>query len=147
MIAVDSNILVYAQRMEMPEYAEADRCLTELAEGLAPWGIPWPCVHEFIGVITNRRIWPQPTPLSDALRQMDYLLQSPNVVLLTEGPNHWKILQEVLTDSRVTGPRVHDARIAALCLQHGVTTLWSADRDFSRFGRLKVVNPLVRKAR
>lgn len=41
------------------------------------------------------------------------------------------------------GPRVHEARIAALCLLHGVGELWSADRDFSRFPELEVRNPLV----
>lgn len=74
-------------------------------------------------------------------------MKAPTAVFVTEDPGYWHILRDVLTDSRVTGPRVHDARIAALCLQHGVTTLWSADRDFSRFGRLKVVNPLVRRTR
>jgi predicted nucleic acid-binding protein len=43
----------------------------------------------------------------------------------------------------VTGPLVQDARIAALCLQHGVRELWTADRDFSRFPALGVRNPLV----
>jgi uncharacterized protein len=52
-------------------------------------------------------------------------------------------LRALLTASRVTGARVHDARIAALCRQHGVRELWSADRDFGRFSGLNVVNPLV----
>lgn len=145
MIAVDTNILIYSQRVEMPWHVAADECLTELAEGPAPWGIPWPCLHEYLSVSTNPRVWPKPTPLSVAVQQVGYWLESPQVVVLTEGPDYWTTLRDVLISSNTTGPRVHDARIATLCLQHGVTTLWSADRDFSRFGRLKVVNPLVRK--
>jgi predicted nucleic acid-binding protein len=38
---------------------------------------------------------------------------------------------------------VHDARIAALCVQHGVRELYSADRDFSRFPQIAVRNPLI----
>ncbi|MDE0005335.1 MAG: hypothetical protein OXQ29_21810 [Rhodospirillaceae bacterium] len=42
------------------------------------------------------------------------------------------------------GAIVHDARVAALCRYHGVRVLWSADRDFSRFHGLTVINPLQR---
>jgi predicted nucleic acid-binding protein len=63
-------------------------------------------------------------------------------VLLGEGSAHWKTLQGMLSAGRVTGPVVHDARIAALCIDHGVSQFWSADRDFSRFPGLTVRNPL-----
>jgi predicted nucleic acid-binding protein len=52
-------------------------------------------------------------------------------------------IERLLSVGRVTGAKVHDARIAALCLSHGVSELWSADRDFSRFPDLKTRNPLV----
>ena len=64
-------------------------------------------------------------------------------VKLSEDEGHWSALRHILKSARVEGARVHDARIAALCVAHGVTELWSADRDFSRFGTIKVVNPLV----
>jgi predicted nucleic acid-binding protein len=48
------------------------------------------------------------------------------------------------SSARITGPRIHDARIAALCRQHQVRELWSADRDFGRFAELKVSNSLTR---
>ena len=63
-------------------------------------------------------------------------------VELGEGEAHWPTLRPLLTKARIAGPAVHDARIAALCLQHGVQELWSADRDFGRFVALRVVNPL-----
>ncbi|HEY2314648.1 MAG TPA: hypothetical protein VGH96_13615, partial [Streptosporangiaceae bacterium] len=56
---------------------------------------------------------------------------------------YWSALSSLLSSGNVSGPLVHDARIAALCLSHGIRELWSADRDFSRFPRLKVTNPLV----
>lgn len=52
-------------------------------------------------------------------------------------------MTSLLTVGRIAGPRVHDARVAALCLAHGVATLLSADRDFSRFPTLDVRNPMV----
>jgi len=64
-------------------------------------------------------------------------------VLLAETELHWTELRALIDAARSVGPQIHDARIAALCLQHGVRQLWSADRDFGRFSRLAVTNPLV----
>jgi len=65
------------------------------------------------------------------------------MALLTESPTHWTTLRAILVQGVVTGPRIHDARTMALCRQHGVRKLWSADRDFSRFAGVRVVNPIV----
>jgi toxin-antitoxin system PIN domain toxin len=142
-IAVDTNILVYAHREESPFHDRAARCVAKLAEGPASWAIPWPCLHEFLAIVTHPRICDPPTPLAAALEQVDSWLESPTLVLLTESEQHWSELRTLVLAGRVTGPRVHDARIAALCRQHGVRQLWSADRDFSRFSDLAAINPLV----
>ena len=143
MIAVDSNILVYAHREDSPFHDVAFRRVAELAEGPATWAIPWPCLHEFLAIVTHPRIYVPPTPLARALDQVDAWLESPTVALLAESSTHWATLREVLVSARVAGPRVHDARVAALCRQHGVRELWSADRDFGRFAGIPVVNPLI----
>jgi len=142
-IAVDTNILVYAHREDSPFHPAAFQCLVELAEGPATWAIPWPCLHEFLAIVTHPRIYAPPTPLPRALGQVDAWLESPTLALLAESPAHWPTLRAVIAGGRVAGARVHDARVAALCRQHGIRALWSADRDFSRFSGLQVVNPLV----
>jgi len=81
--------------------------------------------------------------MKTALEQVDAWLESPSLMLLAEIPGYWPELCSVLRTGRVSGPLVHDARIAALCLGHGVRELWTADRDFGRFPALKVRNPLV----
>ncbi|GMV47425.1 MAG: ribonuclease VapC43 [Pseudomonadota bacterium] len=143
MIAVDTNILVYAHRGDSAFHDVARGRLRELAEGRAAWALPWPCVHEFIGIVTHPRIYRTPTPLARAIDQVDAWLESPRVQLLAESGEHWPALAPLLRAARVAGPQVHDARIAALCLQHGVHELWTADRDFGRFAPLRTVNPLV----
>ncbi|HWD23571.1 MAG TPA: TA system VapC family ribonuclease toxin [Burkholderiales bacterium] len=143
MIAVDTNILVYAHREEAPFHEAARERLRQLAEGSALWAIPWPCLHEFLAIVTHPRIFLPPTPLARALDQVTAWLESPTLALLAEAGNHWEPLRTVLEASRVAGPQVHDARIAALCIEHGVRELWSADRDFGRFRGLAVLNPLV----
>ena len=143
MIAVDTNILVYAHREDSPFHEAAFLCVAELADGLASWAIPWPCLHEFLAVATHLRIYTPPTPLAQALDQVEAWLASPTLVLLAETTEHWPRLRALLEAGRVAGPQVHDARVAALCQQHGVRELWSADRDFSRFAGLAVKNPLI----
>lgn len=143
MIAVDTNILVYAHREDAPFHSRALKAITGLAEGDAPWAIPWPCLHEFLSIATHPRIFNPPTPLAIAIEQVDSWLESPGLVLLAESDVHWTRLASLLKKGEIVGPRIHDARIAALCLSHGVKELWSADRDFGRFPTLKVKNPLL----
>lgn len=143
MIAIDANILVYAHRAESPFHETASRRMVELAEGAASWAIPWPCLHEFLAVVTHPRVYKPPTSLDTALDQVDAWIESPSLVLLAESVAHWAVLRELLVAGHIAGPQVHDARIAALCRQHGVRELWSADRDFSRFPGINVTNPLI----
>lgn len=143
MIAVDTNILVYAHREDSPWHEVAWNLLADLAQGDGPWAIPWPCVHEFLAVVTHPRIYHPPTPLSLALDQVDAWFESPGLLTLGESPGYWTILRGMLEEGRVVGGQIYDARVAALCRHHGVKELWSADRDFSRFGGLSVRNPLI----
>lgn len=142
MIAVDSNILVYAHRVDSEFHRPAVDAVKGLAEGKRSWALLWPCVHEFLAIATHPRIYDPPSPVGRATAQVEAWLDSPTVVLVSEGLNHWRELATMVMAGAI-GPRVHDARIAALCHTTGVTELWSADRDFSRFN-LNVTNPLLR---
>ncbi len=143
MIALDTNLLVYAHREDSPHHAGALAVLRPVVEGLASWALPWPCVHEFLSIVTHHRIYQPPSPLPQALAFMASLLESPQIQLLGESPGYFEKLRLLALAAKLSGPRIHDARIAALCLHHGVSELWSADRDFSAFPKLKVRNPLV----
>ncbi len=143
MIAVDTNILVYAHRADSDWHNAARLRIEELAEGRVRWGLPWPCIHEFIAIVTHPTIYDPPSSIAEALGQVDAWLESPAVDMLAETGTHWAVLKEQLAIGRVRGPMVHDARVAALCLTHGVMELWTADRDFGRFPGLAVRNPLL----
>ena len=130
MIAVDANILVYAHREDSPWHEGAYKIVVDLSEsrtltlfrGLA----------EFLAIVTHPRIYNPPTPLAAALDQVDSWTESPSLSLIRESEGYWPHLKGTL-----------DARIAAICLLHGVRELWTADRDFSRFPTLTTRNPLV----
>ena len=144
MIAVDTNLLVYAHRSDSEWHDAAEACVRGLAEGRSAWALPWPCVHEFLAIVTHPRIWDPPTPLQRAVAQVEAWLESPSLVMLAESGEHWSHLRGLLVEGKIVGARVHDARIAALCLTHGVRELWTLDRDFGRFPALTTANPWAR---
>ncbi|MEA2001606.1 MAG: TA system VapC family ribonuclease toxin [Actinomycetota bacterium] len=143
MIAVDTNLLVYSHRRDSEFHEAAHASLQQLAESRSSWAIPWPCVHEFLAIVTHARIYDPPTPLEQALAQVEAWLDSPSLVVLSETADYWSELRNTLSNAGVTGAKIHDARVATLCIASGVRTLWTADRDFSRFADLQVQNPLV----
>lgn len=143
MIAVDTNILVYAMRRDLRWHAEAVACLDSLRSSSHRWAIPWPVLHELFATLTRPRRLSPPASTSEALAYLRALTDEPGAILLHEGPSHFELLQQLVVAGKVEGSQIHDARIAAICLSHGVSELWSADRDFTRFPQLRVRNPLV----
>lgn len=142
MLALDTNVLVYAHRREAREHERAAAVVRELAEGLLPWAIPWPCVYEFFSVVTNQKIWKAAASSpQEAWSQIEAWLGSPSLQLLGETDQSATVLGRMLTRSRVRGAIVHDARIAALCLTHGVEALLTRDRDFTLFRELATRDP------
>jgi uncharacterized protein len=142
LIAVDTNILVYSHRPESPSHHAAKALIARLRGGRALWAIPWPCIHEFLAVTTHPKVFKDPTPLALAFDVVDSWSAGENLELLSESAGYLARLHELSAAAEARGALIHDARIAALCLHHGVSELWSADRDFSRFPQLPVRNPL-----
>ncbi len=142
MIALDTNFLVYAHRSDNPFHAIARAALARLAASPLPFGVPVVCVHEFLAVSTNARIFKQPTPLALAFEQIEQLLAQPSARLLGPGARHLAVLRQISEPAALSGGQMHDARIAAICLEHGVHELWTADRDFKAFPQITCRGPL-----
>lgn len=120
MIAVDTNLVIYSHREDSEFHAVAKDLVDSLRHQSAAWAIPWPCIHEFISITTHPNIWKPASTLPEALGFLDSLLASPSLHLLAESPGYFEKLRDLATAGRLKGPRIHDARIAALCLHHGV---------------------------
>jgi toxin-antitoxin system PIN domain toxin len=142
-IALDTNLLVYAHREDSPFHAKAREIIGTLAEGRNAWAIPWPAIHEFLAIVTHPRIYAPPSSGDIAFGFLESLERSPSLRWIGEGPTHLAALKEQVLSGKLSGGMIHDARIAALCRAHGVRELWSADRDFSRMKGLKTRNPLT----
>ena len=84
------------------------------------------------------------TPMEMAIEALkSWLVPSMGCEVIGEELGYFDVLSDLVVNARITGPAVHDARVAAICLHNGVRALWTADRDFSRFGALKTHNPVA----
>jgi toxin-antitoxin system PIN domain toxin len=143
MQAIDTNILIHAEVESSERHGPALKILRGLAEGALPWAIPWPCIYEFLRVVTHPRVFHPPVPLNIALQDLRKVLASPSLFLLAETARHASVLDQVISQSGAMGNLIHDAHIVALCLEHGVSEIITGDRDFTRFAGLKVINPFA----
>lgn len=141
MKAVDTNILLYAHRQESPHHDAALRLLTDLSEGNVVWAIPWPCIGEFLRVATHPTFYTPPSPLGTVLAALQALLDSPTVTLLAETERHQAVFFETVRHYEIRGNLVFDAKIFAICREHGVSELLTADADFLRFEGIRITNP------
>ena len=140
MIAVDTNILVYALHPGVPQHDEALRRLEVLATGRAPWGIPFPCVTRYLRITTHRAFRPV-IAAADVWHNLDAVLHSPSVQLLTPTSRHLPLLREVMEESGALGDLAYDAQVVTLCLEYGVRELLTADKGFRRFSGIRVTDP------
>lgn len=141
MQAVDTNVLIYAEITASQYHRRAIELLTELAQGIRPWAIPWPCLYEFLRVVTHPRVYHPPMPIDVALTDLRAIVTSPSLTLLCETIQHFEVMEVIIRQSMVTGNLIHDAHIAALCIEHGVSEFLTGDRDFARFSGLRISNP------
>jgi uncharacterized protein len=136
LIAVDTNVLVYAHKQGAPFHAQAKTALSRLAESPVGWAIPWACLQEFYAVVTHPRIYAPSSSGKQALDQIAAWASSPSVRLLTEAHDHLARLESLASSLPLLGAQIYDAKIAAICLSHGVRELLTMDRDFSRYPSL-----------
>lgn len=141
MIAVDTNVLVYAHREEMAQHAAGRGALVTLAEGDEPWAVPVFVLNEFLRVVTHPRIFSPPTPREIAVAAVDGLLASPTLHVLYPGDRFWPLLRATIEDGHASGNLMIGAAIVALCREHGVDVILSADRDFRRFRSITLRTP------
>jgi toxin-antitoxin system PIN domain toxin len=142
MILIDANILLYAYDSASREHPKARAWLEDVLAKPEPVLFPWQSIHAFLRIATNPRAWKSPLTVEEAREIVDEWLSLPNVVTPSPGERHWEILRELLADSQCPGPLVADAVLAAMAIEHGAE-LCTNDRDFSRFPKLHVLNPLL----
>ena len=103
MIAVDTNLLIYSHREESEFHAVARAAIDQLRHGHANWAIPWPCVHEFIGIVTHPKIYRPPTPLSVALATVETWHAAGNLLFIGESEGYLAKLKDLAIAAHLKG--------------------------------------------
>ncbi|HEX4339031.1 MAG TPA: type II toxin-antitoxin system VapC family toxin [Polyangiaceae bacterium] len=136
------NVLVYAHRTESPDHSAYADWLRRLATSAEPFALSELGGSGFVRIVTNSKIWDEPTTLEDALEFIARLRRRSNAKLLTHGPGSWDIFANLCVAARARGKLVADAYHAALAIEHGCEFV-TADGDFARFAGLRHRHPLA----
>jgi toxin-antitoxin system PIN domain toxin len=140
-IVVDANLLIYSYDTASPNYAASRSWIEKIFSGSEVVGLPGQSLAAFLRVLTNRQLPRFYVKADEAAEIVDEWLRQPNVRVLTPGEEHWVIFRRMIVEGAAAGPRVTDAQLAALTIEHG-GVLYTADRDFARFPGLRWKNPL-----
>ena len=142
MILPDANLLLYAYNSSVPEHRKAKAWWEESLSSSETVGLPWQSITAFLRIATNPRAFPHPFSIRGATEVVSSWLERPMVMLVAPGDRHWEIFHRLLIEEQCSGPLVMDAHLAALALELGAT-LYTHDRDFSRFSGLTTIDPLL----
>lgn len=142
MMLPDVNVLIYAHRSDSteshPQFAD---WLIRLAEGPSAFGLSEAVLGAFVRIVTNQRIFREPTPTVEALEFCRTLRERPQARVLLPGSGNWRIFEDICCRTGATGKLVADAWHAALAIEHGCRWI-TTDSDFARFPGLSWAHPL-----
>lgn len=142
MVLPDVNVLVYAHREDTPDHERYASWLVAVATGEARFACSDLVLSGFVRVVTNRRVFPVPTPLATALAFCSALRSMPACTVVRPGETHWSIFDRLCRETGATGKLVADAWHAALAIEHACE--WTTtDGDFARFRGLRWRHPLA----
>ncbi len=142
--SIDVNVLLYASDRESPFAVRAQELLSRLVTGHELVCVAWATLMAYLRISTHGSIFVHPLTPEEAMNNVDALIRMPHVRVLAEEEGFWESYREIASDASARGNAVPDAHLAALLRQHGVNTLYTNDRDFRKFGFLKVRNPFER---
>lgn len=138
---VDTNILVYATHTASPFHGRARALVEDLVAGPALAYVLWPTVLGYMRIVTHPTIFGSPLSTEEAVANIDALIGPSHVRVAGEGDDFWPSFRSVATDVRPRGNLVPDAHLVALMREHGVSTIWSHDREFRKFRGITVNDP------
>ena len=143
MIVIDANLLIYAYNEASELHAGGRRWLERALSGADPVRLPWSSIHAFLRIMTQPSLFERALSMQRAAAIVDQWLAQPHVSIIEPGRRYWLIFRQLLPKAQIRGNLVMDAHLAALTLEQA-GTLYTTDKDFSRFDELRVVNPLAR---
>ena len=141
MMLVDTNVMIYAHRRDVPRHQEYREWLQQLVDGPQPYAVSDFAIAGMVRVVTNPRIFRQPATIAEALDFADMIRHQPHARLVNPGPGFWQIFSSLCRQAQVRGDLVPDTYLAALAIEHGCEVI-SDDKDFDKFPGLRWSRPL-----
>lgn len=140
---IDSNIFIYAADASLPENEKARQVLDQAGRSASVWCLSWQNIFEFLSIVTNPRAFQgRVLTLLEAASFIEEILAAPNLRLLKEGEDHWRVFMDITRNHPgMYGPFLYDCHLAAMLKEHGVKKILTADKGFSRFSFLTIINP------
>ncbi|MBV9238060.1 MAG: type II toxin-antitoxin system VapC family toxin [Xanthobacteraceae bacterium] len=145
MILVDANLLLYAYHPRAEQHDPSRAWLEDALTGQDLVRFAWLTLWAFLRIATHPRVFARPLSTAEAEAAISSWLAQPVAGILDPGERHWEILCGLVREGQAAGPLVMDAVIASIAIEHGAT-VYTADRDFSRFPGLRWINPLASKS-
>ena len=143
MLAVDTNVLVYAADSDSQFHRPCREWLERQRSRPDAWYTTWPILYEFLRVTTHPRVMRRPWSAPAAWRFVEALLGSPGLTVLVSTQRHADVAGNVLKElPHLAGNLFHDAHTAILLREHGIRRICTRDTDFNRFPFLEVVDPV-----
>ena len=142
-VTIDANVLLYASDDQSPRHRTARDLLERLAAGPGLVYVFWPVAMAYLRIATHPNVFDYPLDPAVARANLGDLLDRGHVRCPGEGSGFWQVYEDedTVNDDVIRGNLVTDAHIAALMHQHGVATIWTADRDFRRFADVTARDP------
>jgi len=137
---VDVNVLVYAVDRRAAAHETVRSWWENALSADEPIGLPWIVLLGFVRLATNPIVFAQPLTAEEAVEKVETWLGRPNVRIVQESQEHWRILRGLLQETGTAGNLTTDAHLAALAISRGAT-LASCDADFARYRTLRWENP------
>ena len=140
---IDANVLLYASDQSSPVHQRAREFVGRLADGPEIAYLFWPTVMAYLRIATHAAVFARPLSIVEAAGNIEQLLARPHVRTAGEGEAFWRTFVAVSDDALPSGNLVPDAHLVTLMLENDVRTIWTRDRDFRRFSRIKVRDPFA----
>ncbi len=141
MLFVDVNVLIYAHRQESPDHAQYAAWIESARSGEETLGLADAVLGGFLRIVTNHRIFRDPTPLDTALDYVRGLQLSPSAIRAEPTNRVWGIFAELAKDVGARANTIPDTFLAAAAIDLNATMV-TADKGFAKFARLRCAHPL-----
>lgn len=141
--SLDANVLLYASDEASPLHAEARRFLDRCATGTEMLCLCWPVLMAYVRIATHPAVFTAPLSAAVAMSNVDSLLRLPQVRAIAEGSRFWECYGRLAAGVPIRGNLVPDAHVAAILIEHGVSVIFTRDRDFRKFDGITPRDPFA----